>query len=219
MITIATPAASRTNDYDTLAFKLHTSRTEVQETAQVRVPITALVQASNRDQAGLDGSIRRALQEFMVADWVFSSIMREGESVGYERVKLTASARVKHDEIYNLKERARAASHDGLEIGQAQVSYKLPARKVTEANQAMRLSILADALAQLPDFERLTGRTWTLAHIEFGVQHNDEGESTRFSKGGYRHTADEDVDGDSGLTGGERFSLIAEVTLRSARID
>ena len=219
MANTTTPSASHITGYDTLVFKLHTSRTEVQETAQVRVPITVLVQVSNRDQAALDGSIRQALQTFMPAEWVFSAIMREGESVGYERVKLTATARVKHDEIYNLKERARAASHEGLEIGQASVSYKLPERKVTAANQAMRLSILTDALTQLPDFEKATGRAWQIAHIEFGVSNVDEDHPARYGKGGYRHSADEDVDGESGLTGGEKFSLIAEVTLRSPRLD
>ena len=47
----------------------------------------------------------------------------------------------------------------------------------------------------------------------------DEDHPARYGKGGYRHSADEDVDGESGLTGGEKFSLIAEVTLRSPRLD
>lgn len=209
--------ATRTQIEDTMVFKLHTSRTEVQETAQVRVPITALVQISNRDAQALDTSIRQALQNFMTADWVFSAIRREGESVGYERVKLTATARVCHSEIYNLKERARTASREGLEIGQGEVSYKLPASKVTAANQAMRLAILNDATAQLADFDQATGRAWRIAHIEFGVRDKEPEESMRYSKGGYRVASEEDVDSESGLTGGERFSLLAEVTLSSPR--
>jgi hypothetical protein len=202
---------------DTIVFKIHASRTEVQDTAQVRVPITALIQVSQSDTSSLDGSIREALQSFMTADWVFSAIRREGESVGYERVKLMATARVPHSEVYNLKERARVASREGLEIGQPEVSYKLPAHKVTSTHQALRMSILADVMGQLPDFAQVTGRPWHIAHVQFGVREQNAEESLRYSKGGYRSSSEEDVDSESGLTGGERFSLLAEVTLRSAR--
>jgi hypothetical protein len=180
------------------------------------VPVTALVQAAHHDQSTLDASIRESLQSFIRADWTFSSIRREGEAVGYERIRLTASARVSHAEIYNLKERARRAGREGLEIGEADVNYKLPSAKVNEANLALRLQILQDVEAQLPAIAQATGRQWRIGHIQFGARKDDaDDNSTRFSKGGYRAASEEDVDLDSGLTGGESFSLLAEVTLRS----
>jgi hypothetical protein len=124
---------------------------------------------------------------------------------------------VSHAEIYNLKERARRAGREGLELGNPEVDYKLPPHKVSEANNAMRLQILADVMQQIPLLGKATGRTWRIGHIQFG-QRKDDGDdnSSRFSKGGYRSASTEDVDADVGLTGGERFSLLAEVTLRSA---
>jgi hypothetical protein len=202
---------------DTLNFKLHTVRLEVQDTAQIRVPVTALVQGSTKDPAVLDAKIRQSLQCLLAADWVFSAIRREGEAVGYERVSLTATARVALGEIYNLKERARQASNEGLELGNPDVNYKLPTSRVTQANEAMRLKLLQDVVEKLPTFETATGRAWRIGRIEFGVRDAVE-EEPRFSKGGYRAASEESLDLEEGLTGGERFSLLADVTLCSPRL-
>lgn len=203
---------------DTLCFKLHTTRTEVQETVQVSLPITLLVQPSQQDQKVLDTQIRTALQNFIAADWVFSTIRREGETLGYERLHLSAKARVSHAEIYNLKERARSAGREGLELGDPRINYKLPSSKVSEVNNAMRLQLLEDVMQQIPLLNHATNREWRIGEVYFGQRRagNEEG-VTRFAKGGYREDSDEDVGSDVGLTGGERFSLIAEVTLRSVK--
>lgn len=203
---------------DTLNFRLHTVRIEVQDTAQIRVPVTALVQGDTKDPAVLDANIRQALQRLMAADWVFSAIRREGEAVGYERVSLTATARVTLGEIYNLKERARQASNEGLELGNPDVNYKLPTSRVTQANEAMRLKLLQDVVEKLPTFETATGRVWRIGRIEFGVRDAVDEEQPRFSKGGYRAASEESLDLEEGLTGGERFSLLADVTLCSPRL-
>lgn len=202
---------------DTLTFKLHTKRTEVQETVQVSVSVTALVQPAQNNPDVLDAQIRDALQRFIRADWVFSAIRREGETLGYERLRLSATARTSHVEIYNLKERARSAGREGLELGEPHVNYRLPSAKVSEVNDEMRLQLLEDLMRQIPLLNKATGREWRIGNIYFGARKADIDPQARFSKGGYREESDDDVGSDVGLTGGERFSLLAEVTLRSAR--
>lgn len=203
---------------DTVNFKLHATRTKVQETVQINVPVTLLVQPAQNDPKVLDAHIRDALQRFIRAEWVFSTIRREGETLGYERLRLSATARVSPVEIYNLKERARNAGQEGLELGEPTVNYKLPSAKVSEVNSALRLQLLEDLMQQIPVLNKVTGREWRIGSIQYGLHRSDFGAgTTRYSKGGYREESEEDVGAEVGLTGGERFSILAEVTLRSAR--
>lgn len=58
-----------------------------------------------------------ALNAFVPADWAFSRIERGGDAIGYERIRLSASARVKSEENRDLTERARRANREGLTLG------------------------------------------------------------------------------------------------------
>ena len=90
--------------------------------------------------------------------------------MGYERVTLRAMARVKGAEIYSLEERARRASREGLTISAPQLDYSLPARRVEEITQELRLRILEVVAQQVTQFNTQTGRTWRVGDVHFTTE-------------------------------------------------
>lgn len=204
---------------DSLRFKLFAQKTITQEDARLTLEVNALVSTAEQTPNALRQRIRTALARLIPADWAFSAIQRGGEAVGYERVKLTASARVATSELYNLDERARQASTEGLSLRDPTVSYALPSARVTETVQALRLEILEDVKRQIGEFNATTGRSWRIGDIAFGVR--DARAEFRSGKGAYRNSDDSIADlfedsGEDGITGCERISLVAEVCLRAA---
>ena len=204
---------------DTLRFKLFAQKAIVQEDARITVEVHALVSTSQTDRKSLEQKIRAALTAFISADWSFSTIQRGGEAVGFERVTLNASARVAIAEIYNLEERARQASTEGLSLREPKISYAIPSQRVNETVEELRHQIVEDAKRQINEFDQLTGRSWRIGDIAFGILDN-RGEY-RSSKGAYRVSDDAIADlfseaDDAGIISAERISLVADVTLRSA---
>ena len=204
---------------DTLRFKLFAQKAIVQEDARITVEVHALVSTSQTDRKSLEQKIRAALTALISADWSFSTIQRGGEAVGFERVTLNASARVAIAEIYNLEERARQASTEGLSLREPKISYAIPSQRVNETVEELRRQIVDDAKRQINEFDQLTGRHWRIGDIAFGILDN-RGEY-RSSKGAYRASDVAIADlfseaDDAGMTSAERISLVADVTLRSA---
>ena len=203
---------------DTLHFKLFAQKTLAQENARLSVTVNALVSTARQTPNALQQRIRAALNCLIAAEWAFSSIHRGGEAVGFERVQLTASARVAITELYNLDERARQASTEGLALRDPSVSYALPSSRVGAAVQDLRLDLLEDVKQRILEFNAATGRDWRIGEIHFGVL--DARSEIRSGKGAYRSSDDSIADlfaGDEedGITGSERISLLADVTLRA----
>ena len=204
---------------DTLRFKPFAQKTITQEDARITVEVNALVSTAEQTPNALQQRIRAALARLIPADWAFSAIQRGGEAVGFERVTLTASARVATTELYNLDERARQASSEGLSLRAPTISYALPSARVSATVQALRLQILDDVKRQLEEFRAATGRDWRIGDVAFGVR--DSRAEFRSGKGAYRSSDDsigdlfEDTD-EEGITGSERISLVADVCLRAA---
>ena len=200
---------------DTLRFKVQATTVEPRSDVQLVVPITLMVRATDTDQAALESTVNEALQRLVATDWVFSSLRREGESLGFERVNLEALARVPVKEVHNLKQRARQASRDGMELGTPSVNYRMPESRINAIQAELRLKILQEVKLQQAVLAHATGRDWRIGAIDFGTRkgESDDGE-VRFSKGGYRANAEEPFEG-GGMAGADRFSLLAEVTLRS----
>lgn len=202
---------------DTLRYRSIAQRTLAQDTVCVSVHVSLLVSAVQKDQAGLQHQIRDALDHFIPGhDWVFSTLYRnENPTVGFEQVSVKASARIPSSQNYNLSERARRASREGLTLSGVTVDCKLPVSLVNKVVHELRGEIVRSVLTELTDFEQITGRTWRIGDIEFGIGGRAE-EYT--AKGASRGSGYEDLldpDGE-GLSGAERISLIAEVTLRAA---
>lgn len=207
-------------DVDTLRYRVHAQITLAQQDIRVLVSITALVSDREADQTLIHQRIHTALREFISADWVLSRIQREGETAGYERIQLQASARVSPEENHRLEERARRASREGLTLAGPQVDYSLPALRISEAVQQLREQILRDVQLQAGRFREVTGRDWRLGDVEFGVETGSWSEERRSGKGAYRSdearflSRDSDEDEAAILTGAERIMLIANVALK-----
>jgi hypothetical protein len=217
-----TPIELRNTD-DEILLLVSAQKTIAQRDVRVAVPVTALVSTAGTNQSDLEQRIRAALTRFIAADWAFSLVERLGEAVGFERVSLTAWGRVPHAQIYNLAQRARDASAEGLSLGEPEVDYSLPFATLIQAAHDLRGEIVVQVNAQLPDYELWTGRSWRIGSIRFGAAADPA--RRRTGKGMYR---DDDLDdGDAvggaggasgrGVTGAERISLRAEVVLRAAR--
>ncbi len=205
---------------DTLRYRVQVQKALPQDDVRMTVPVTALVHTRDHDQAALRQSIREALSAFVPAEWGFSRIDRGGDAVGYERVQLTATARVKAGENFDLAERARRASREGLTLGQPRVDYALSPEKVDEVVRALRIEVLQRVQAHIAEFDRATGRAWRIGDIAFGLDDAGEFAAQRTSKGAYRDAEDVllalgEAGVAAGLSGAERIKLVATVTLKA----
>lgn len=205
-----------TRQDDTFRYRAIAQRTLAQDTVCVSIHVTMLVSATQTDQAELQRQIRSALNRFIPnVDWVFSTLYRGAIStVGFEQINVKASARIPSSHNFNLNERARQASREGLTLSGVMVDYSLPVSLVNKVVHELRGEIVQTVLRELIDFEQQTGRKWRIGDIEFGIS-GQSGEYT--AKGARRSSGYEDLldpDGE-GLSGAERISLIAEITLRA----
>lgn len=204
---------------DTLRFKLFAQKVIVQQDARLMVEVQALVSTADRDSEQLERRIRDALNRFIVAEWSFSSIRRAGDAVGFERVALYAATRIPVSEIFNLEERARQASSEGLSLKDPKINYSVPAQRVSEAVDQLRREIVEDAKQQILSYNALTGRQWRIGDISFGIE--DKRGEFRTGKGAYRNSDEEIADllgtleDDPRMTSAERITLVADVTLKS----
>ncbi|MFN7219305.1 MAG: hypothetical protein ACK5UX_01530 [Burkholderiales bacterium] len=204
---------------DTLRFRLQAQQIVHQEDARISVEVHALVSTAQPEGEPLEQRIRAALNTFIRSDWSFSSIRRVGDAVGFERVALYAATRTPIAEIHNLEERARTASREGLSLKEPKVNYGVPVQRVNDAVTQLRAQIIEDAKREIIALNKLTGRTWRIGDIVFGM--GDVRSEHRTGKGAYRSEDDEMADllggdtADPRMTSAERISLVADVTLRS----
>ncbi len=208
---------------DTLRYRVLARKVLPQGDVKMAVPVIALVQAGDRDQAALEKRIRDALEAMVAAKWVFSRIAREADATGYERVRLVATARVGAAENWNLAARARAASREGLQVGTPKVDYSLSRERVDAAYEELRLEILKRAEAHAADISKAGARQWRVGDIAYGVSDPDSFGGRVSPKGAYRDEEEvlfsaleaDDGDGEA-MAGAERISLAAAVTLKAA---
>jgi len=207
---------------DTLRFKLFAEKVITQEDARITVEVHALVSTAQNDRNALEQKMRDVLNEFINVEWAFSTIKRGGEAVGYERISLNASARIPIAQVYNLEDRARQARAEGLSLKEPRINYSLPSQRISETVKELREQIVDDGKRQIADFDLMTGRTWRIGDIAFGLQ-DSRGEQ-RTGKGAYRVSDDAIADlwsdtAEAGMTSAERITLVADVTLRAAAIE
>lgn len=205
-----------TRQDDSLRYRVIAQRTLAQDTVCVSVNVALLVSAVQTDQVELQRQIRDVLNRFIPdVEWIFSTLHREANpTVGFEQINVKASARIPSSQNFNLKDRARRASREGLTLGGAMVDYSLPVSLVNRVVHELRGEIIESVLREISDFEQQTGRKWRIGDVEFGIS----GRSDEYTaKGAQRSTGYEDLldpDGE-GLSGAERISLVAEVCLRA----
>jgi hypothetical protein len=203
---------------DLLRYRVFSQKTLPQDDVRISVSVSALISTREADSSVIYEQIRSALHDFIATEWTLSRIERQGDAVGYERVQLHADARVAPKENYNLGERARAASREGLALTDPEVDYSLPASRVSQAVQLLREEALREVQEHIARFTEVTGRKWRLGDIEFGVEGPGTMANVRSLKGAYRSEIPallgRDDDG-SPYTGAERVILVTYVVLKS----
>lgn len=207
---------------DTLRYRIRVQKSMPQEDLRITVKVTALVPTAEQGWPELHRRVRDALKEFIDNDWSFSHIARTTDASGYERVELRAFARVPIAENYNLVERARGASREGMVLSSPTADYSLSRSRVDEAMEELRLEAILRADRQAATISERSGRRWRVGDIAFGVTDWSEQSGRTTSKGGYRSPEDDrfedgfDEEDVLGLAPAERISLIASVTLKSS---
>lgn len=196
----------------TLRYRTMAQKSVRRETVRISVSVKALVSSSNADSKMTEANARAALNKIVQADWLLSSPMRSSETAGYERVTFSATTRVPLGENYNLAERARISSTEGLSVQDPQVSYVIPAGLINQAVQDLRLDILAEAHEQAKQFATRSGQIWNVADIAYGVTAEDFG--FRSGKGAYRSELDDmdEAKPESGANA-ERVRVFADIVL------
>ena len=201
-------------DTQTLRYRALAARNVPRDTVRVGVTVTALVSTADHDHAALTRRIREALGRFIPTEWVLMSPRRQQDASGYERVQVEATTRAPLEENYNLAERARMAGQEGLSLTEPTVDHRLPSARVAAAVQALRLTIVREALAQAKEFGEASGQAWELADIEFGVAAPTRG--YRSGKGAVHEELDDLEYDDRPEPATERIRLMASVILRAA---
>ena len=197
---------------DTLRFRLTASRVLPRSTVRVTVQVHTLVSSGDQDHDALVARVRTALERFIAAAWTVSGVIRRADETGFERVELTASALVPVRENYNLQERARRASVEGLAISDPSVDARLPGDVIADATLTLQEHVIELVQRRIERFEQVTRRTWRIGDIQFGIDHEGYEVSP---KGARRETALLDGASDDLLTTSERLMLVAQVTLKS----
>lgn len=197
---------------DTLRFRLAASRTLPRTYVRVTVQVHTLVSSADHDHDGLEGRVRLALARLIDTPWTVSGVTRSADHTGFERVELTASAQVPARENYNLHERARRASVEGLAITDPTVDARLPGKVIADATMELQELVLELAQQRIARFDKATGRSWRIGDIQFGIDSESYDVSPKLAR---RETAVLEGATDDLLTTSERLLLVAQVTLKS----
>lgn len=201
---------------DTIRYKVSVSKVVPLIDVTVTADVELLVANSDKNE-DLDAKVRSALQDFIPVDWEILSQNRAGATPGYERIDLKVLAKVPSSDNRNLEERARKAHRVGLELSNISVKRARPQDEVNQIMKDLWFEAVGRVREHLADFNKVSDRVWRIGDITLGVSPNAK--TVRYSKGGYREELD-DVDDDlmtSALSGAEKVSMVADVTLKSAR--
>ena len=177
--------------------------------------MTALISTTDKDLAALEARVQASLDKFIAGSWTFHNVQRHSDTLGFERVSFKASLRTTEGEAYNLVERARLASREGLSISDPEVDFSLSVEKVDQVVEELRQEVISLVNRHREDFERTTSRKWRIGDITFGTF--SPADFARTTKGAYR---DEDLDiqlrDSGGIVTAERIKLVAQVELRES---
>jgi hypothetical protein len=83
-----------TQSDDEITYRVTANRVLNRRTVRVNIPVELLVGPDENDALAIDGKVREALARFLPAEWTTSSAAHYGDAAGYERLALTAWARV-----------------------------------------------------------------------------------------------------------------------------
>lgn len=152
---------------DVMSFQLRASKVVINKTVKIAVQIVAL-SPDDSAESQLRADIKAALAAFIPdAEWQISGIHRSTDDSGYERVNLTATARVDEKENYNLETRAKKVSKTGLQLTDVTADTTVPQNDLEAAERELRATILTDALAEAKAVSDATGLDYRIKSINY----------------------------------------------------
>ena len=158
---------------DVVDISLSAEKTIVNDTVKIVATITAQVQKDEPPDA-LPGRVRSMMNKVIdlskveKGGWNFSNMQRTKDDTGYERVTLTATARVPETENYNLEFRAEGASQPGLVINEIQADTTIPTYMIEEAVSELRVILATKAVEEARKISEALGRTYRIQRLNFG---------------------------------------------------
>ena len=204
---------------DTISYKIYVAKAVPVADVTVTAHLTLMV--NNRDETqDLDNRIRSALADFIDTEWTLLTPERTSATPGYERINLKAIAKIPSTENRNLEDRAARANREGLEFNHIHVNRTLPQDQANQIIKELWFEAIEKVTAHLAEFNRASGRQWRIGDVALGTP--GTGRTTgRLTKGGYKEEPDEPLGEfmESGLSGVEKISLTADVTLRANRVE
>jgi hypothetical protein len=205
---------------DTLNYKIHVSKAVPRGDVTVTVAMELLVSTRSESSVGLDDVIRTALQDFIPVQWELLGHERTSATPGFERIRLKALSTVPPEQNRNLEERARKANREGLEFGEISIKRSLPQGHANQIVKELWFDAISKVSEHLPEFNRVSGRTWRIGDVVLGVSAGTQ--RIVRGKGGFTEEIDTPLGSlgeviEAGMSGVEKISLIADVTLKSER--
>lgn len=209
---------------DFLNFNLRADTVVVSDTVKVSVTVNT-ISSDDKSEDSLRSEIKAALVRLIPsADWKFSNVFRAEDASGYERVTLTATARVSEKENFKLDDRAKRASVQGLTLTSVSVDSTVPAHMLEKAERELRLEILKKAQAELKDVTEATSRNYRINNIQYHNQGDPYARKMAMATSNYTSngpmgggggvgSADDD---DGSLSNAQKVSMTATVTFAVA---
>ena len=207
-------AAIEIHNHQTLRYRTQAQRILSRNTVLVEAVITTLIPAADHDLDVIEKRVLLALANFISTEWTLQAPSRLAETAGFERVTRRAYTRAPLAEDFNLPERARRASSDGLAITDINVSYAVPGHIIDAAVQELRLTVLKDVASHVQQFGVATGQHWRIADVEFGVDSAEP--QYRSPKGAFRTEISDSFEVGGSHSNAERVRILADVVLTAA---
>lgn len=196
---------------DTLRYRVYAHTTLAEAALRLTATVTALVPAgAETDDDAVCARVQTALRHFIATDWAVTLLDRESDAPGYAQLTLHASARLAPAEHFNLQERARLASREGIVLSDLNVAVAVPAKRLTTLVATLREETLAEIARHIAGMNHLSGRRWHIGDLRFGA---DTDAYERLRRAGRAAPAARDNPPDAGQT--ERVLLVTEVVLKA----
>lgn len=197
----------------TLEFSVNAEKTIVTDTIKLIAHITGLVSVTTTEDA-FRSEIRATVKSLIDTDWQFTNLVRTADDSGFEKVTVTATARVSENENYNLVNRARAASRQGLTITEVEVDTTIPASKIEEAERELRADILQKVLGECAGINALNIGEYRVGRIQFGTTKNAYSQNILATAAKVSYGSGFATD-DTTLGNASKISIVANVSLVS----
>jgi len=207
---------------DTLSLNVSAEKTIVNDTVKLVATITAQVTPDEPPEV-LPNRVREMMNRVVdttkcEGKWNFSNMQRSKDDTGYERVSLTATARVPESENYNLDGRVEKASQRGLVINDIQADTSVPSFMIEDAVKELRVMLAKKAREECAALSEALDRPYRIQQISFGSSDYGGPKALRAmsasnAMGGSTQSYGTGAGDDGTLGNAQKVTLAANVTL------